>query len=225
MSESAAGSEPISSERRRPRQARAHRTVERILAAARRLLAEEGPDRFNTNRIAAEAGVGVGTLYGYFADKEAVASALAEEVSAAEAETVLAALDELEGAGLDETIRALVPLTFRLYGRNAPLFDALGAIFHRDRTRVGRRRGERRILAAVRDRIIAEMDELAVDEADLAAWMVFHTVESAAHRASREPEPTFPPEVLAAETATAVRRYLGLPGGADGGAGPLRNTG
>jgi AcrR family transcriptional regulator len=58
--------------RARPAQARSQATLERILEAARRVLVERGVAGFNTNVVAEEAGVNVGTLYHYFSDKNAV---------------------------------------------------------------------------------------------------------------------------------------------------------
>ena len=64
---------------RAPRQARARATREAILQAAARIIEADGeaPQAFNTNRIAAVAGVSVGTLYQYFPDKQAILVALA----------------------------------------------------------------------------------------------------------------------------------------------------
>jgi AcrR family transcriptional regulator len=58
--------------RRRPNQARSERRVRRILDCAARLLERVGPNRLNTNLIARELGMSVGTLYHYFPNKHAV---------------------------------------------------------------------------------------------------------------------------------------------------------
>lgn len=54
-------------------------TVEAILQAAAELFCRIGYDRSSTNRIAERAGVSIGSLYQYFANKEAILSALLEE--------------------------------------------------------------------------------------------------------------------------------------------------
>ncbi len=61
----------------RPLRADAARNRELILATARTLFAEHGPG-VSLNDIAHEAGVGVGTVYRRFRDKDAVLDALAE---------------------------------------------------------------------------------------------------------------------------------------------------
>jgi AcrR family transcriptional regulator len=58
--------------RRSPQQARAEQTVQVIFEAAAQVLREEGEAAFTTNRIAARAGVSIGTLYQYFDSKEAI---------------------------------------------------------------------------------------------------------------------------------------------------------
>lgn len=63
-------------EKNRPRQERAKRTYESILAAAAKLLVEVGVERISTNLIAEEAGITVPALYRYFPNKYAVINAL-----------------------------------------------------------------------------------------------------------------------------------------------------
>lgn len=58
--------------RRKPIQQRSRATVDAILEAAAHVLRTEGWARFSTNRVARRAGVNIGSVYQYFADKEAV---------------------------------------------------------------------------------------------------------------------------------------------------------
>jgi AcrR family transcriptional regulator len=63
--------------RRVPRQARSRERLVRMLDAAEALLVAEGPAALTTTRVAAAAGVSVGSLYQYLPDKEAIVEALA----------------------------------------------------------------------------------------------------------------------------------------------------
>lgn len=65
-------------DRARPVQQRSVETRERILDAARMLLAEVGRDRFTTGDVAACAGVAIGTLYRYFAHRADLIKAVLE---------------------------------------------------------------------------------------------------------------------------------------------------
>jgi AcrR family transcriptional regulator len=61
-----------------PRQLRSIQTVHAVLDAARLVLVREGAEAFNTNRIAAVAGISPGSLYQYFSDREMIVAALVE---------------------------------------------------------------------------------------------------------------------------------------------------
>lgn len=67
-------------QRRRPAQARAKATREHILDTAARLFGERGIANTSTNRIAAEAGVSIGTVYRYFADRSVLVEELLERL-------------------------------------------------------------------------------------------------------------------------------------------------
>ena len=88
-------SQPVGIKRRTPRQTRAEETVAAIIEAAAQVLEATGLKAFTTNAVAERAGVSIGTLYQYFADKHAILAAAARR--------------ELgEGASLAERQRALI---------------------------------------------------------------------------------------------------------------------
>ncbi|MER5743214.1 TetR/AcrR family transcriptional regulator [Streptomyces sp. NPDC002225] len=62
--------------RRRPQQARSRARVEAVLAAADRILSQEGYEALTMRRIAEEAGTPVGSIYQFYSDKSAVVDAL-----------------------------------------------------------------------------------------------------------------------------------------------------
>jgi len=68
----------VASLRVMPRQARGREKLTRLLDAADRLLAAEGADAITTTRIAAEAGISVGSVYRYLPHREAIIEALAQ---------------------------------------------------------------------------------------------------------------------------------------------------
>lgn len=65
---------------RRPTQERAKATREHILDTAARLFGERGIADTSTNRIAAEAGVSIGTVYRYFSDRTVMVEELLERL-------------------------------------------------------------------------------------------------------------------------------------------------
>lgn len=72
----------VETPRKRPQQARSRTTVAIIVEAAIQVLQRESDDGVTTTRIAERAGVSVGTLYGYFRNRDEVLAAVAAEQSA-----------------------------------------------------------------------------------------------------------------------------------------------
>lgn len=78
---------------RMPQQARSRETRERIVAAAIAAFEEHGYDDTNTAAIARRAGIGVGTLYGYFPDKRKLMLEILDGTVSAMADMVVEALE------------------------------------------------------------------------------------------------------------------------------------
>jgi AcrR family transcriptional regulator len=68
---------PIENARRIPSQPRAQASVDFVLEAAAQVLEATGEDGFNTNAVAARAGVSIGTVYRYFPNKASILRTLA----------------------------------------------------------------------------------------------------------------------------------------------------
>ena len=78
---------------RTPQQARSRVTRERIVAAAIAAFEEHGYDDTNTAAIARRAGIGVGTLYGYFPDKRKLMLEILDGTVREMADMIVEALD------------------------------------------------------------------------------------------------------------------------------------
>src|SRR5690242_4040434 len=70
--------QPLTAPRKRASQQRSRALVDALIEATARILVRDGFDRASTNRIAAAAGVSVGSLYQYFPSKEALVAAVIE---------------------------------------------------------------------------------------------------------------------------------------------------
>jgi AcrR family transcriptional regulator len=99
-------------QRRTPRQARAHDTVETIFEATAQIIEREGGAALNTNHIAERAGISVGSLYQYFPNKEAILVAMARRELAADhaaaMRSILGALEGNERASARPALRTLI---------------------------------------------------------------------------------------------------------------------
>lgn len=74
--------------RRSPTQSRAAATLKAIREATLRILKEEGHARLTTNRIAEVAGISIGSLYQYYADKHAIAADICNELLMSELDEI-----------------------------------------------------------------------------------------------------------------------------------------
>jgi AcrR family transcriptional regulator len=188
--------------RRRAKQARAQQTIAVVLEAAARVLQREGYAGATTNRIAERAGVSVGTIYQYFADKEQIFDALIRR----EMEGLLRVLDgvapdpdEPIADGLRRLLRLLVearpdaPVLYR------SLEQVPNALFRR---RVAEARGS--VIDRVRGFLALHRRELAVRDLDAAAFILVAAAEGVALTAS----PEFYRARGAEELATMFTRYL-----------------
>lgn len=101
--------EPGFEPRRKPLQARAQATVAAILEASVRILRTEGRGAFNTNEVAEVAGVSIGTLYGYFPDKDSICIALARQILHEDRRLLIEAVD---GASSENALQVLIRTLF-----------------------------------------------------------------------------------------------------------------
>lgn len=93
--------------RKTPRQMRSVQMQQLIHEAAARILAREGPARFNTNRVAEVAGISVGSLYQYYPNKIALLLALHEQEIYATWSAVEAELFAPTGTARERMSRAI----------------------------------------------------------------------------------------------------------------------
>lgn len=94
--------------RKQPRQARAMATVDAIFEATIQVLVSDGPRRLTTTRVAARAGVSVGSMYQYFPHKQALFYALNERYLMALAQRIESACAAQHGAPVAQMMQALV---------------------------------------------------------------------------------------------------------------------
>ena len=95
--------------RKTPRQPRSAETVAAILEATAQVLEVAGFAGFNTNAVARRAGVGIGSLYQYFPNKDALIIALMRrETERFQADTARALDEETGAAAMDHVIAAAV---------------------------------------------------------------------------------------------------------------------
>jgi AcrR family transcriptional regulator len=116
MGNEIAGELRMPAARRSPSQSRSRERVERILAAAAALIAENGSDAMRMSDVAERAKVSIGSLYQYFPDKGAVIRTLAERCNAQGRECIeegLAGVCDI--AGLKKAFSELVDTYYGMF--------------------------------------------------------------------------------------------------------------
>ncbi|MFD3747404.1 TetR/AcrR family transcriptional regulator [Nocardia sp. NPDC058633] len=108
---------------------------EEIIAAAHRLLIDDGFDAASTGRIAKSAGVAVNTIYWYFQDKDELLIAVLDRILA----DALSTYAEIDGLSLTERLLWVVDQLEQLHGlvntvharvAASPAIDAWHSGFH-----------------------------------------------------------------------------------------------
>ncbi|AOZ51329.1 TetR/AcrR family transcriptional regulator [Chromobacterium vaccinii] len=189
--------------RKQPRQARSRHAVAAILEAAARILAGDGYAAFNTNRVAELSGVGIGSLYQYFPNKQAVLAALHRR----HGEETLAALDDAlarsAGRPPREQLAAMVAAALELHRRELGLHRVL----EREWPIYDEPPASNPIDAALHARIAAWLAEAGGDPARAA--LLLRMADSLVHGLLLDADPQA--EALEQAITDALAGYLALP--------------
>jgi AcrR family transcriptional regulator len=144
--------------RKVPGQARSQETVSVILEASARILESDGLRGFNTNAIAARAGVSIGSLYQYFPNKDAILLALIGRFEEALHDAVLNIMQGGRGQELKPRLRLLVrALVMAHYDR-----PRLNRVLEAEEERLGSGADSAAFHASVRQLLRDHQNEVAV---------------------------------------------------------------
>ena len=175
--------QPSTNPRKSASQARSRQTVEALLEATARVLVKDGYDRASTNKIAAVAGVSIGSLYQYFPSKEALVAAVIDRHMHASLQVVRAALVKVATKPVEVAARELVSVMIDAHRVNPKLHRVLVEQTPRTGQLENIEAMEREAYAMVRAYLDAHRDELDVADLDLAAFVCVTAVEALTHAA------------------------------------------
>ena len=206
---------PQTSPRKTACQDRSRLTVDALVEATARVLTKDGYDRASTNKIAAVAGVSIGSLYQYFPSKEALVAAVIERHTQELSQVVRKALLGAAARPIGIAARQLVTAAIDAHRLDPKLHRVLAEQVPRTGRLENIEAVERYARGYFRDYLEAHRSEIGVADLDLAAFILVTTVEALTHSAVLHR-----PDMLADEKAGAfvdevtrlVLRYLGTPG-------------
>ncbi len=197
--------------RKKASQDRSRATVDALVEATARILVRDGFDRASTNRIAALAGVSVGSLYQYFPGKEALVAAVIDRHHQELMQVVRGVLAEVAAQPLEQAVRTLVTVAIRAHRVDPRL--------HRVLTEQIPRTGRlEKVAAFTRENyamfaayLQAHRAELRTIDLRLAAFVCVTTIEALTHTAVLHHSDTLTAESVAAlidEATRLVVQYL-----------------
>ncbi|TPJ73746.1 TetR/AcrR family transcriptional regulator [Mesorhizobium sp. B2-7-1] len=199
----------IASPRRSPSQQRSRERVERMLAAASALIAEQGSDAMRMGEVAERAGVSIGSLYQFFPDKRAIVWALAERYTAESQACISAALKDVGDAeGFKSAFSELVDIYYQLFLAEPVIRDvwsgtqadkALRALELADS------RANAEFLVAVLKRLRPDADPVQLETTAFLVWQMGEAAVRLAISVDREEGD----RLVAAYKAMALRELVG----------------
>jgi AcrR family transcriptional regulator len=180
---------PSTKPRKSASQARSRLTIDALLEATARVLTKEGYDRASTNKIAAVAGVSIGSLYQYFPSKEALVAAVIDRHMHDMLQLVRDALAKAATRPIEVAARDLVSIMLDAHRIDPKLHRVLVEQVPRTRRLENIESIERETFGLVRDYLEAHRDQLDVADPDVAAFVCVTAVEALTHAAVvRRPE-------------------------------------
>jgi AcrR family transcriptional regulator len=205
---------PQTNPRKTASQNRSRLTVDALVVATARVLTKEGYDRASTNKIAAVAGVSIGSLYQYFPSKEALVAAVIERHTQELSQVTLKALLKVAARPIEIAARELVAAAIDAHRLDPKLHRVLAEQVPRTGRLENIEAVERYARGHFRDYLEAHRSEIDVTDLDLAAFILVTAVEALTHSAVLHR-----PDILADEKADTfvgevtrlVLRYLGTP--------------
>lgn len=199
----------IAQPRKSAKQERSRFTIDALLEATARIVAQVGLDRATTNRIAERAGVSIGSLYQYFPGKEALLAALIEREAQADLDAMREVFARCLPLPLPLAWSTLAQALVERHARNPALYrwmlTYVPALGQHPKIRAIAASGR----AMLRDFLGARRSELPPGlEPAMAAMLMGSAVEAAVHAAVFERPESLHDGSLVRELVRLGRGYL-----------------
>jgi len=111
-----------------PVQKRSKETVASIVESCARLLVQEPYHAITTDKIAEMAGVSIGSLYQFFANKEAIVAAVIDDLLEKDLRYIEENLSRLQNPDFESKIHTFIDIGFNRFHDNRPLRTALQGV-------------------------------------------------------------------------------------------------
>jgi AcrR family transcriptional regulator len=202
---------PLTKPRKHASQDRSRATVDALVEATARILVKEGFDKASTNRIAAKAGVSVGSLYQYFPGKEALVAAVIDRHHQELMQVARGTLAEVAALPLEQAVRKLVAAAIKAHRIDPKLHRVLAEQIPRTGRLENMETFNRENYALFRAYLEAHCDEFRKVDLGLAAFVCVTSIEALTHTAVLHHSESLSEEAFGAlvdEATRLVVRYL-----------------
>jgi len=163
-------------------------------------------------RVATAAGVSIGSLYQYFPNKEALVAALIEQHVEQMNAAVLAELARVATLPIAQAARCVIELTIRAHAIDPDLHQVLTEQVPRVGKLAKLRELDEICHRMVAGLLAARKQELAINDPDIAAFLLCSTIESIVHRAALlYPHRLRDPRLIDEATLLVTRYLVSLP--------------
>jgi AcrR family transcriptional regulator len=200
---------PLTKPRKHASQERSRVLVDALITATARILVREGFDKASTNRIAAKAGVSVGSLYQYFPGKEALVAAVMKRHQQEIRQVVFGALREVATLPMAQGLRKLVAAAIEAHRIDPKLHRVLAEQIPHTGRLENITAANREGYAVFRAYLEAHRGECRSIDLDLAAFVCVTSIEALTHTAVLHRAESFPDEAFEALIDEATRLIVG----------------
>ncbi len=168
-----------------PKQQRSIEKKNRIMQAAERLFAERGFYSVNSNQIAAEAGVSVGSFYSYFKDKKTLLLDILTQFHKQFQSVVFTKPDDKKWGdwGLREVIRYYVQNTLKAFELSPDFFRVTySMIYHDPEVKAIFDKAEEKEKHQILSILTQFEEKISVNDMEAAVMMVYSSTANVIHR-------------------------------------------
>ncbi len=193
--------------RKSPVQARSTASVDAMLQATIQVLLQVGKERLTTTRVAARAGVSVGTLYQYFPNKSALLQAVLKRHLDGVLRCVATVCVASRGACLQQMAASVISAFLAAKMKDVKTSVALYSVSADvDGARIGREIGNQ-CIQAIAETLTSAAEPLTIDP-ELAATVLYAAMVGVARKLLDAPAPEKQSEALQRELITMATAYL-----------------
>jgi AcrR family transcriptional regulator len=183
--------------------------VTAILQAGEEIIAAEGFGRASTNRIAARAGVSIGSLYQYFPNKEAIRQQLVAQHRQRADQIIERALTRIEDPTIPfaNALRALFEELVAMHQENPALIRALFEGLPNPEWQAEQREQEMRPYVQRMEALLRSRAEPAFNKPEEAAWIIVWAIEALSRLLAHEAPGDVSVPLLIEEAVAMVAGY------------------